>query len=122
MRRRHTHEDTRRWAVVHHVVFKRDRWRCRERARAGKLECDHVETLQRGGDPWDKANLQTASLAYQYHKTLVENLNPHRLTWADCVINILSRVAQFLSPACCRRSWLRSGKDGLIVDHFEAIK
>ena len=55
MSRHHTHLNARRWGVVRRRVFVRDGWRCVECGRAGRMECDHVEPLQRepGQDPYN---------------------------------------------------------------------
>ena len=41
--------DPRRWRALRLFVFNRDGWRCRVCGRAGRLECDHVVPLHRGG-------------------------------------------------------------------------
>ena len=74
--RHHTHQDARRWAAVRRAVFERDGWRCVECGRAGRLECDHATPLDRGGDPWDQANLQTLCRACHITKTREENRRP----------------------------------------------
>ena len=55
----HAALDQRRWAKVRRQVLDRDGWRCRKCGQPGRLECDHIKPLQRGGDPFDMANLQT---------------------------------------------------------------
>ena len=58
MSRRHVHLDACRWQAVRRAVFERDGYRCVECGRSGRLECDHITPLDRGGDPWDLDNLQ----------------------------------------------------------------
>ncbi len=58
MSRHHVHLDARRWQAVRRAVFERDGYRCVECGRSGRLECDHITPLDRGGDPWDLDNLQ----------------------------------------------------------------
>lgn len=48
-----------RWAALRRRVFDRDGWRCRKCGKAGRLECDHVVPVERGGAPWDMGNIQT---------------------------------------------------------------
>ena len=67
--RHHTHLNARRWAQVRRAVFERDGWRCVLCRRAGRLECDHITPMRRGGDPWDPANLQSLCRACHVDKT-----------------------------------------------------
>lgn len=55
------------------AVLDRDGWRCR---RVGRMEVDHVVPLDRGGDPWDMANLQTLCRGCHIAKTAAENRRP----------------------------------------------
>ena len=47
-----------RWRRFRLQVFERDGWRCRSCGRAGRLECDHIVPLSRGGAPFDLGNAQ----------------------------------------------------------------
>ena len=49
----------RRWQLLRLKIFARDGWRCRACHRAGKLECDHIRPLHKGGAPYDPGNLQS---------------------------------------------------------------
>ena len=51
------------------TVFDRDGYRCRACGRPGRLECDHVTPLHRGGDRWDMDNLQTLCRGCHIAKT-----------------------------------------------------
>ena len=63
MSRRHVCLHARRWARVRPgAVLDRDGWRCR---RVGRMEVDHVVPLDRGGDPWDMANLPMPRVPYR---------------------------------------------------------
>ena len=53
MSRHHAHLCAHRWAAARRAVFERDGYRCVQCSRAGRLECDHVTPLDKGGDPWD---------------------------------------------------------------------
>ena len=68
--------DGRRWARVRRMVFRRDGYRCRSCGRAGRLECDHVVPLRRGGAPYDPVNLQTLCRGCHVEKTAGENRKP----------------------------------------------
>ena len=61
--------------MVRRVVFERDRYRCCECGRAGRLECDHVTPLQRepAQDPFDLNGLQTLCRSCHVEKTRREN-------------------------------------------------
>ena len=76
MSRRHVCLHARRWARVRRAVLDRDGWRCRRCRRVGRMEVDHVVPLDRGGDPWDMANLQTLCRGCHIAKTAAENRRP----------------------------------------------
>ena len=67
--RHHARLNTHRWDAVRRAVFARDGFRCVECGRAGKLECDHITPMRRGGDPWALDNLQTLCRACHVNKT-----------------------------------------------------
>ena len=67
---------TRRWQAVRVAVFSRDLYRCRACGLPGRLECDHVVPLRRGGDPWDMDNLQTLCRGCHVAKTRHESGRP----------------------------------------------
>ena len=62
--RHHTHLNARRWQAVRRAVFERDGYRCTACGRAGRLECDHIEPLQRepGQNPYDPDGCQVSLL------------------------------------------------------------
>ena len=68
--------EPRRWVLVRRMVFNRDGYRCRLCGRPGRLECDHVRPLHRGGAPYDPANLQTLCRRCHVEKTAGENRRP----------------------------------------------
>ena len=74
--RYHARLDVRRWAQVRRRVFDVTRWRCVDCGRAGRLECDHVVPLHRGGDPYDSGKLQTLCRTCHIDKTAGENTRP----------------------------------------------
>ena len=75
MSRNHVRFDRRRWALVRRAVFERDGWRCCECGRPGRLECDHVVSLQRdpGQDVFALAGLQSLCRGCHIAKTRSEN-------------------------------------------------
>ena len=92
MSRHHTHLNAHRWATVRRLVFVRDGWRCVMCGRAGRLECDHVIPLDRGGDPWDSNNLQTLCRSCHIAKTADENRReptPAESAWRELVAEML---------------------------------
>ena len=56
-----------RWQAIRRVALNRDGWRCTHCGRAGALEVDHVQPLEKGGAPYALDNLQT--LCRECHKT-----------------------------------------------------
>ena len=88
----HTPLRRKRWAAVRRAVFERDGWRCVECGKAGRLECDHVVPLDRGGDPWDPDNLQTLCRSCHIEKTRRENRReptPAESAWRQLVAGML---------------------------------
>ena len=59
--------------------------------KAGRLECDHVVPVDKGGDPWDPANLQAICRACHRLKTAGENErdDPARDAWRYLVADML---------------------------------
>ena len=76
MSRHHRRLNATRWARVRRAVLERDGWRCRVCGRAGRLECDHVTPLDKGGDAWDPDNLQAICRRCHIEKTVSENGRP----------------------------------------------
>ena len=62
-----------RWRALRVAVFQRDGYRCTKCSLPGRLECDHVWPLQRGGDPWSMENLQSLCRGCHVAKTAMEN-------------------------------------------------
>ena len=86
------------WQRLRRRVFVRDRYRCRECQRPGRLECDHLVPLESGGDPWGPANLQTLCRGCHVRKTVRENeesrvrkMTPAELRWRALVAATLAR-------------------------------
>ena len=90
MSRHHSHLNSHRWAAVRRAVFERDGWRCVICDRAGRLECHHVNPLERepGQDPYNPNGLQTLCRACHLAKTADERrpvLTPAQLKWRSLV-------------------------------------
>jgi len=64
---------TKQWQIVRQQVFARDNWRCVKCGRMGILECDHIESIQKGGDWFRLNNLQTLCRGCHIGKTRQEN-------------------------------------------------
>ena len=73
MSRHHVGLSSRRWGRVRREVLDRDGWRCQSCGRAGRLEADHIEALEVGGDPWALTNLQALCKACHKAKTRTEH-------------------------------------------------
>ena len=94
MSRHHLTLNRRRWAIVRRAALHRAAWRCQECGRAGKLEVDHVQPLEDGGDPWAMSNLQTLCRRCHVLKTAAENrarrpVSPEVEAWRDLVRELL---------------------------------
>lgn len=75
---------TRRWKVVRRQVFDRDGWRCTRCGRVGRLECDHVVPVARGGAPFALSNLRTLCRGCHVRETGCANrraLTPDEAAW-----------------------------------------
>ena len=69
----HKTMDRRRWAVLRQKVFKRDGYRCCLCHHPGRLECDHVKPVDKGGLKYALTNLQTLCRDCHIKKTQQEN-------------------------------------------------
>ena len=93
MSRHHRRNDVRgrAWERLRRQVFARDGYRCRACGRAGRLECDHVVALERGGSS-DMSNLQALCRSCHIAKTRGENdrrvKSPEQLAWQKLVAEL----------------------------------
>ena len=51
--------NSQRWRVLRLKIFERDGWKCIKCKNPGRLECDHIIPIHRGGAIWQKSNLRT---------------------------------------------------------------
>ena len=81
------------WERARRLVFNRDGYRCQACGRPGRLECDHVQPLHKGGAAWDLANLQTLCRGCHIAKTQKENCpalrNPDAAKWRAFVDQLM---------------------------------
>ena len=92
---RHARLNSHRWARVRRAVFERDGWRCVMCGRAGRLEADHINPMERepGQDPYDVNGLQTLCRSCHIEKTAAENRRegtPAELAWRELVAALRS--------------------------------
>ena len=91
MSRQHAKLDRRRWAWVRRRVLKRASWRCRECGRYAN-EVDHIQPLQKGGEPWADSNLQCLCKPCHIAKTRAEYSGPRdpaREAWQALVDKLM---------------------------------
>ena len=69
------------WAHARRAALERDGWRCRDCGRAGRLEVDHVQPLDQGGQPFELANLRTLCRVCHLEKTWAERVTPEQRRW-----------------------------------------
>ena len=82
----------RRWQLLRLRVFERDGWRCVHCGKAGALECDHIVPLDKGGDPYDKANLQSLCRGCHVDKSRTDRgdkPDPGRDAWRELLARML---------------------------------
>lgn len=92
MSRNHLKINPRLWHRARITTFKADGYRCRQCGRAGRLECDHVRPLQRGGHPLALDNLQTLCRGCHLAKTSLENRRQrtgHEQAWRKLVSELM---------------------------------
>lgn len=88
MSRNHTKLNARRWKRLRRRILARDNWRCRACGKAGRLEVDHIQPLEKDGDPWNENNLQALCRGCHILKTARENtkpVDPAVLAWREFV-------------------------------------
>lgn len=85
--------DRKRWSLLRLRIFERDGWRCCRCGKAGRLECDYLIPLDKGGDPYSAENLQTLCSACHRIKTADDvglGPDPARDAWREMVARIES--------------------------------
>lgn len=91
MGRQHTCLDRRQWEAARRAALARDKHRCCQCGKAGRLEVDHLTPLDRGGALYALANLQTLCRRCHMVKTDRENPgDPDRRNWR-AYINAMAR-------------------------------
>ena len=93
MSRHHVRLSPKQWRLARMKVLHRDKFRCKQCGRAGRLEVDHVIPLDKGGDPWDLANLQALCRDCHIKKTRRENRRtptPAEKRWQKLVRELVS--------------------------------
>ena len=78
MSRHHAKLNTKAWMHCRFLAFTRDNFRCVRCSRSGKLEGHHRVGLDKGGSPYDPANVET--LCRNCH--LEQSIFPPRREWA----------------------------------------
>ena len=75
MSKHHITLHVKRWAAARRVVFERDGWRCVMCGKAGRLECDHILSLDDDPtqDPYAVAGCQALCRQCHIEKTAHEN-------------------------------------------------
>ena len=84
----HSVMDSRRWERTRLAVFERDGFRCRACGRPGRLEAHHVRPLERGGDPYDLANIETLCRSCHIGRHR-RKLSPAEVAWDRLVRELL---------------------------------
>ena len=94
MSKHHDRIPSRTWEILRRQVFDRDGWRCRACGRPGRLECDHVVPIDKGGAPLDPDNLQTLCRGCHVAKTRGESKppDPERERWRAFVRGITGTI------------------------------
>lgn len=94
MSRHHLHLSGPRWARIRQAVLNAANWRCARCGRYGN-EVDHINPLHRGGDPWNRSNLQVLCRGCHIRKTARDNRRkptPAEAAWKRLVDDLLGRT------------------------------
>jgi len=91
MSQAHRSLDRRRWERVRVRVFERDGYRCTACGKPGRLECDHIVPLQRGGSPYELDNLRTLCRGCHIEITRHSWLTPEQKEWNDFLLKIAKK-------------------------------
>ena len=75
-----------RWRSLRLKIFERDDWRCIKCKAPGRLECDHIIPMHKGGAIWLQSNLRTLcrSCHIESHKS--------KKTRSDKLRNVFRRI------------------------------
>ena len=83
------------WRRLRRVILRRDGYRCQKCGKAGRLECDHVIPVHKGGAFWEPSNLQALCRPCHFAKSARENsrrkhalMPAHRQEWRDFVAEL----------------------------------
>ena len=82
--------DRKLWKGIRLKVLDRDGWLCVKCGRSGRMEVDHIQRLEDGGEVYELSNLQSLCRNCHIAKTRAENLeaNPPRpgvKEWRDFI-------------------------------------
>ncbi|MCY4369550.1 MAG: HNH endonuclease [bacterium] len=122
MSRQHRLLNRQRWTAIRRVILQRDGWRCQQCGLAGRLEVDHIETLEDGGDPWALDNCRPFAARVEPHPMSRYN----RVQIAIALLFVLPEVyvpdaAEIL--ALNETEWLELRQDmKLVIETFEESK
>ena len=95
--RHHAKLNRKQWELLRLRIFASDNWRCRKCGRAGRLECDHIVPLQRGGDPYEPSNLQSLCRGCHIEKSRADGghvPDPEREAWRALVAELSIDVSR----------------------------
>lgn len=82
---------SRAWTIIRSEVFARDEYRCVRCGKGGRLECDHIVPVSKGGSQFDKENLRTLCRGCHVEITARQNRkppSPDRAAW-DVLVEAL---------------------------------
>ena len=84
-----------RWARARRAAFRRDRYRCRNCGRAGRLEAHHEPPLGPGVDPYDLSGLVTLCRGChieRHRRDGRRELTPDEKAWQTMVSEIMADI------------------------------
>lgn len=92
MSKHHARLNRTRWQRARRAALERAGWRCEKCGGAGRMEADHVQPINRGGDPYAMGNLQALCRACHIEKTRLENYRiPGRREWRGMVQKLVTQ-------------------------------
>ena len=85
----HVHLIARRWEATRRAAFERDRYRCTNCGKAGRLEAHHEPPLRQGRDPYDLNGIVTLCRGCHIERHRPDHETPGRAEWRELIEELI---------------------------------